>query len=108
MLPIWIDITGGHQKNRNSTKKIGVKYTFICGNLKPYRETWRFENIEEINNLLIRFINKRFGRVGYVTITNPLDTKDVTVLDKVYFEFEGKPSGSFKFWVYLVIIINRN
>ena len=89
-LNIPIFVTDDIEKIETQLKKLGVKYTFICGNLKPYRETWRFENIEEINNLLIRFINKRFGRVGYVTITNPLDTKDVTVLDKVYFEFEGK------------------
>ncbi len=93
-LNIPIFVTEDIENIKTQLKNLDVKYTFICGNLKTYGKTWRFENIEEINDLLIRFINKRFGRVGYVTISNPLDVIDVTVLDKVYFEFEDKTSST--------------
>ncbi|HEC77170.1 MAG TPA: hypothetical protein ENI33_07965 [Thermoplasmatales archaeon] len=96
-LNIPIFVTDDIEKIETQLKKLGVKYTFICGNLKPYRKTWRFESIEEINDLLIQLINKRFGKVSYVTITNPSDTKDVAVLDKVYFEFEGKAPSTVLF-----------
>jgi len=93
-LNIPIFVTDSIEKIETQLEKLDVKYTFICGNLEAYKKTWRFENIEEINNLLICFINKRFGGIDYVTISNPLDTKDVTVLDKVYFEFEDKTSST--------------
>ena len=89
-LNIPVFVTDDIGKIETRLKRLGIKYTFLCGDLKPYGKTWRFESTEEINDLLVKLINKRFGRVSYVTITNPSDTKEATVLDRVYFEFEGK------------------
>ena len=89
-LNIPIFVTDSIENIEAQLKNLGVKYTFICGNLRAYGKTWRFENIEEINDLLIHFINKRFGEVDYVTISNPLDITSVTVLNKVHYEFENE------------------
>ena len=93
-LDIPIFVADDIENIKTRLKNLGVKYTFICGNLEAYGKTWKFENTEEINELLIRFINKRFGGVNYVTISNPLDTTDAIVIDKVRFEFEDKTSST--------------
>ncbi len=93
-LDIPIFVADDIKNIKTRLENLGVKYTFICGNLEAYGKTWKFENTEEINELLIRFINKRFGGVNYVTISNPLDTTDAIVIDKVRFEFEDKTSST--------------
>ena len=93
-LNIPIFVTDSIENIETQLEKLSVNYTFICGNLDAYGKTHKFENIEEINDLLIRFINKRFGGVGYVTISNPLDVTDVTVLDEVCYEFEDTTSSN--------------
>jgi hypothetical protein len=89
-LNIPIFVTSCIENIETQLGNLDVKYTFICGDLQLYGKTWRFENTEEINDLLIRFIKKKFGGVEYVTISNPLDVTDATVLDEVHFEFEDK------------------
>lgn len=93
-LNIPIFVTDDVKNIEAQLESLSVNYTFICGNLQAYGKTHKFENIEEINNLLIRFINERFGGVDYVTISNPLDITDVTVINEVHYEFEDKTSST--------------
>lgn len=93
-LNIPIFVTNNVTNIKPYLEKLGVNYSFICGNLNAYGKTHKFENIEEINDLLIDFINRRFGGVSYVTVSNPLDVTTVNVLNKTYYEFEDTTSST--------------
>ncbi|HEC76301.1 MAG TPA: hypothetical protein ENI33_03440 [Thermoplasmatales archaeon] len=88
-LNIPVFVTNDTNNIRGILKKLGVKYTFICGNLEGHAMTWRFENEEEINNFIIDLLKNKFGDIDYVTITNPLDVTNVNVLNETYYEFQN-------------------
>lgn len=52
---------------------LGVKYTLIFDDSRGYGKTYRFTTQESIENMVIRFLNARFGSVSYLTLTNPMD-----------------------------------
>lgn len=93
-LNIPIFVTDNVSNIRPTLEKLGVNYSFICGNLSAYGFSHKFETVEEINDLLISFIKKRFGTVDYITISNPLDITKVNVLNTKYYEFEGTTSST--------------
>ncbi len=62
-------------------KKLGVRYSIICGDVGGYKKRLRFESIEEIVNASIKTVEKKFGGVEYVTMANPIDAWPPEVLD---------------------------
>jgi len=88
-LNIPIFVTNNTDNIRNILKKLGVKYTFICGNLEGHAMTWRFDDVEEINDFIINLLKEKFGEIDYVTITNPLDITNVKVLNETEYEFQN-------------------
>ena len=88
-LNIPIFVTNDTNNIRGILKKLGVKYTFICGDLKGYEITWKFRNDDEITDFLIELIKKKFDDVKYITITNPMDAFMPEVLNETTFHFEG-------------------
>jgi hypothetical protein len=86
-IPIFVteNVTG----IRPVLKNLGVNYSFICGNLSAYGASQKFETVEEINEMLIDVVKRRFGNVEYITMSNPLDVSSVNVLDETPYEFEG-------------------
>ena len=88
-LNIPIFVTNDTNNIRSILKKLGVKYTFICGDLKGYEITWKFRNDDEITDFLIELIKKKFDDVKYITITNPMDAFMPEVLNETTFHFEG-------------------
>ncbi|OYT58695.1 hypothetical protein B6U81_07470 [Thermoplasmatales archaeon ex4484_30] len=82
-------VTNDTNNIRGILKKLGVKYTFICGDLKGYEITWKFRNDDEITDFLIELIKKKFDDVKYITITNPMDAFMPEVLNETTFHFEG-------------------
>ena len=88
-LNIPVFVTSDTNNVRSILKSLGVKYTFVCGNLEGHGQTWRFQNVDEITDFLIKFLKDRFGGVDYITITNPLDVTSVNVLNVTSYEFEN-------------------
>jgi len=79
----------------NTLKSLGVKKTYVCGNIEGYGNVVKFESIEEINDFMISFLKQKFGKVDYIVMTNPLDVQKPEVLDSVEYHFEGEiNSGS--------------
>ncbi|MBC7081028.1 MAG: hypothetical protein H5T44_02105 [Thermoplasmatales archaeon] len=89
-LNIPVFVTNNTDKIKEELKRLGVEYTFVCGDLKGYKTTWRFRTVDEINDFMIEFLKTRFGGVNYITITNPADTSRVEVLNRTTYEFENE------------------
>ncbi|MEM1513568.1 MAG: C25 family cysteine peptidase [Candidatus Thermoplasmatota archaeon] len=89
-LNIPVFVTNNTDRIKDELKRLGVEYTFVCGDLKGYKITWRFRDVEEINDFMIEFLKRRFGGVNYITITNPADTRRAEVLNKTTYEFENE------------------
>ena len=92
-LNIPIFVTNDTNNVRSILKKLGVKYTFICGDLEGHEMTWRFDSVEEINDFVIELVKNKFGDIDYVTITNPLDVTRVRVLNETEYEFENETAS---------------
>lgn len=73
----------------NVLNDLGVENTFVCGeNIKGYGNVLKFNSIDEILNISIEIIEKKFNeKVNYITLTNPVDAWPPEVLDSVEFSF---------------------
>jgi len=89
-LDIPVFVTNNTDRIKDDLKRLNVEYTFVCGDLKGYKTTWRFNSVEEINDFMIEFLKTRFGGVNYITITNPADTRRAQVLNSTTYEFENE------------------
>jgi len=88
-LDIPVFVTNSTDDVRGYLKKLGVKYTFICGDLESHAQSWRFKDAEEITEFMVDLVRARFGEVPYVTITNPMDITHVTILNETSYEFQN-------------------
>ncbi|RLF42685.1 MAG: hypothetical protein DRN29_11125, partial [Thermoplasmata archaeon] len=70
-------------------QSLGVKTTYVCGNIEGYGNVVKFKSIEEARNYMMKFVKEKFGGVGYVVMTNPMDIEKPKVLDSVEYHFEG-------------------
>ena len=81
----------------NETKEvlqtIGVEYSYVCGDVEGYNETYRFDNVEEIVIEEINIVKNKFGSVQYITITNPIDAREIVPLEKKEYAFETEVEG---------------
>ncbi len=76
-------------------KELGVKRTYVCGDIDGYGDFIKFENIKEINDFMIKFLKEKFGEIKYIAITNPIDIENAKVIEKIEYNFSGKiNSGS--------------
>lgn len=89
-LNIPVFVTDDTDKIKSELKRLGVKYTFVCGDIQGYGMTWRFKDIDEIIDFMVNFIKHKFGDIDYITITNPLDITKVEVLNETTYEFENE------------------
>ena len=62
-------------------KNLGVKKSIVCGDIKGYGRTLYLNNPDKIVNASIKLVREKFGKVDYITITNPVDTREPEVLD---------------------------
>jgi len=88
-LNIPVFVTENTDNVRGILKKLGVKYTFICGDLEGHARTWKFDDVEEINEFMIELLKNKFGEIDYITMTNPLDVTSIEVLNETYYEFQN-------------------
>ncbi len=70
-------------------KKLGVKTTYVCGDIEGYGNELRFGSEEEARDYLIDYVKERFGKIDYIILTNPEDITKANVLDSVEYHFEG-------------------
>ncbi|MBC7081298.1 MAG: hypothetical protein H5T44_03540 [Thermoplasmatales archaeon] len=76
-------------------KELGVKRTYICGDIDGYGDFIKFESTEGINEFMIKFLKEKFGEIKYIAITNPIDVGNAKVIEKIEYNFSGKiNSGS--------------
>jgi hypothetical protein len=54
---------------------LGVTYTLICGCVEEYGETYYLPTIDDALDLCVEFLNARFGKVSYITLTNSEDVQ---------------------------------
>ncbi len=92
-LDIPVFVTKSTKNVESILKKLGVKYTFVCGDVDGYATTWRFRNVRDIENFTIDYLKHNFGGVKYITITNPLDITRVKVLNETEYEWENETSS---------------
>ncbi len=88
-LNIPVFVTDSTDDVRGILEKLGVKYTFICGDLEGHARTWKFKSAEEINEFMMELLKDKFGAIDYVTMTNPLDVTSVEVLNETSYEFQN-------------------
>ena len=88
-LDIPVFVTDNTDNVKGTLKELGVKSTFVCGNIAGYGETERFASVDEINDYILAVLNDKFGGCGYITMANPLDITQPEVLDSVSYHFEG-------------------
>jgi len=69
---------------------LDVKYSYVCGDLKGYGNTEKFDSINEIVNKTIEIVENKFGNVNYITLTNPHDITEPKVIDTTNYVFNGK------------------
>ncbi|MDD5779024.1 MAG: C25 family cysteine peptidase [Candidatus Thermoplasmatota archaeon] len=88
-LNIPVLVTNDTNNVRFLLKDLGVKYTFLCGDIEGHERTWRFTDGMTITNFLAQLVKEKFGDMGYLAITNPRDAYPPEVLDTVSFSFSG-------------------
>lgn len=66
---------------------LGVEYSLVCGNVEGYGSTYKFDSADDVVNLSIDIVEKKFGEVNYITLTNPVDAWPPRVLDSVKYDF---------------------
>ena len=71
-------------------KQLGVKTTYVCGDIKGYGNVVEFKSEEEAYEYLMDFVKQKFGGVNYIVMSNPLDIKEPKVLDSVEYDFRSK------------------
>ncbi len=68
----------------NIFEKLGVTHTFVCGeNLDGFGKVMKFNNVDEIVDAQIELVLEKFGKVDYITLTNPIDALPPKVLDSI-------------------------
>jgi len=92
-LDIPVFVTKNTKNIRKVLNKLGVDYTFVCGDIDGYGMTWRFESVDEILDFMIDFVKSRFGSVDYITMANPLDVKRVAILNETSYDYENVTSS---------------
>jgi len=66
---------------------LGVEKTLICGDLEGYGEALHYTTAEQIVYDTIDVVREKFGRIDYLTLTNPLDAFPPEVLDEETYYF---------------------
>ncbi len=83
-------------------KRLGVKYSIVCGDMTGYKKTMRFDDLEDretwdhLVDVTIGVVEKRLGQnISYITLANPLDTYRKEVVEELDTEhFEGSITNS--------------
>jgi len=88
-LNIPVIVTNNTDNVRDVLDKLGVKYTFLCGDIEGHERTWRFTEEGQITSFLIDLVKDKFGKVGYITMANPMDAFMPKVLNTTSFHFSG-------------------
>ncbi|MCD6448692.1 MAG: hypothetical protein J7L58_06620 [Thermoplasmata archaeon] len=78
------------QQIMTTLKQLGVRATYVCGDIEGYGNVIKFESGEEARDYVIDYVKERFGNVGYIVITNPEDIRKPEVLSSVEYNFRGK------------------
>lgn len=65
------------QDVRSVINDLGITTSLVCGNLTGIGKTYYFESIESVVNASIEIVEELFGSVDYITITNPIDARDI-------------------------------
>ena len=74
-------------------QNLGVKKTYIVGNINGYGSYVRFTDIKQINDFMIDYVKNHFNNVDYITITNPSDVKKARVIESKNYDFINKTSS---------------
>jgi hypothetical protein len=87
---------------REVLRRLGVTTSIVCGEIEGYGKTLRFENVDEVVNASIEIVERKFGEVGYITLSNPLDVVEANVSNSRSYFFEGTVSSTAIFPTQLV------
>ena len=63
--------------------RLGVEKSIICGDIEGYGNVLKFDSPEDVTNATIEVVRQKFGKINYITITNPIDIYTPKVLDSV-------------------------
>ena len=70
----------------NVLAKLKVKHLLVCGELSTDRFSfYKIESPEDALNITMDLVEERFGKVDYITMTNPLDAWPPRVLDRKFY-----------------------
>jgi hypothetical protein len=79
---------------RNVLNRLGVTTSLVCGELDGYGKTLKFNCADEILNASIEIVKKKFGKVKYITLCNPLDIIEANISSIKRYNFEGTVSST--------------
>ncbi len=72
-IPVILEDEWTGSEIKNTLTDLGVKYTLIFDDSEGFGTTYRFTTQDSIEDIVIRFLDDRFGGVSYITLTNPMD-----------------------------------
>lgn len=72
-IPVILEDEWTGSEITDTLTNLGVKYTLIFDDSEGFGRTFRFTNQDTIEDVVVRFLNDRFGGVSYITLTNPMD-----------------------------------
>ncbi len=70
---------------KNVLSELEVEKTLICGDIEGYGNYLKFNSVEEIVDSTIDLLMEKFGKIDYMTLTNPIDAWPPEVLDSKTF-----------------------
>jgi hypothetical protein len=69
-------------------RDIGVTHTIICGNsLSGYGKEIHLNSVDDVVDATSTIVREKFGKVEYISLTNPIDAWPPQVLDEEIFNF---------------------
>ncbi len=75
-------------------ENLGIKATIVCGDIRGYGEILQFTAVNDIVNATIELVEQKFGDINYITLANPLDIREATILDSTEYHFDGTVSST--------------
>jgi len=65
-------------KVKEILQNLGVKYSFVCGELEGYGKVKHFDDVNDIVDFTSDLIQEKFAKdVNYIAVTNPIDARSI-------------------------------
>jgi hypothetical protein len=67
---------------------LGVEMSLVCGDIDGYKDSYKFDDMEEIMDISMQTVRKKFSKIDYITVANPRDSYPPEVLNETEVVYE--------------------